>query len=63
MQFAYWTVGIIVGALTIGAATARVVGELANMEKAVALLQNDVGHMNESLKRLERMLEGAPRSQ
>jgi len=62
IQFAFWVVGILVGVLTIGGATARVVRELANMEKAIALLQRDVEHLASLLTGMEKKLEAAPRS-
>ena len=62
MVYAFWLVGIVVGMLTVGGATARVVRELANMEKAIALLQRDVEHITEMLNRLEKMIAPTPRS-
>jgi len=62
IQYAFWLVGIVVGVLTIGGATARVVHELANMEKAIALLQRDVEHLNAGILKLEKILEAPPRS-
>jgi hypothetical protein len=63
IQIVYWIVGIFVGIMTIGAATARVVGALADFEKAMALLQRDVEHLTESVRSLEAKLEAATRSE